>query len=31
MNSGGRKEINVLPKFAPSKKLYLKKGEKCPN
>jgi hypothetical protein len=30
MNSGGRK-VNVLPRFAPMKKKYLKVGEKCPN
>ena len=30
MNCGGKK-VKVLPQFAPSKKLNLKKGEKCPN
>lgn len=30
MNSGGRK-VNVLPRFAPQKKINLKKNEKCPN
>jgi hypothetical protein len=30
MNSGGRK-VDVLPRFAPMKKLSLKKDEKCPN
>ena len=30
MNSGGKK-VSVLPRWAPPKKKFLKKGEKCPN
>jgi hypothetical protein len=30
MNSGGKK-VSVLPRWAPSKRKFLKKGEKCPN
>ena len=30
MNGGGKK-VSVLTRWAPPKKKFLKKGEKCPN